>query len=218
MHRVTRSEGEAECSSPVGTLVRAWHSDPATARAVAEMMRTAWARCGSLVFLVVVAAWLVSGCGGSGDRRSGRQAPARDAPAGDAVPLIVVRQGPKVSAYVQVRLKGHALLFKVDTGAGRAIAMRVVHDHKGGVFETVTAVVSRRTGCSAQLAPVAINAWTTGGVALPPTLALSWTSAALAKPGGEPVDGAIGADVLSGFASVTFDFARKRLILSHTES
>jgi hypothetical protein len=72
-------------------------------------------------------------------------------------------------------------------------------------------------GCSARVTPVGIDAWTAGGIALRATAALSSTRAGLAKPEGQKVDGAIGADVLSGFASITVDLAHQRLILSPTE-
>jgi len=322
------------------------------------MMRATWVRSSWVVGQLVLMAWLVAGCGNSTARASARpqQLPAN--PAAKVLPLTVVRQGPKVSAYVRVAIEGQSLLFKVDTGSartvisshvaralhlpergdaltaatlgcavrsqpvyvaewrlgnldlpklaivsqttvdtgskvngtvvsgllgsdilsrlgtvtlnfarhrlvvggdeeprGQVVAMRTTHNRVGGVGETVQATVNKRPGewlidtgaqatllagraaarlgarplgpsvvafgaggCSTRVAPVGIDTWSADGVALPPTAAISAPTAKLASPTGQQIDGVIGADVLGRFASVTFDFAADRLILSRPQT
>lgn len=322
------------------------------------MMRATWVRSSWLVCQLVVVAWMVAGCGSSSARASAKPQQLPASRTARVLPLTVVRQGTKVSAYVRVVVEGQSLLFKLDTGSartvinsqlakalhlpkrgrvltaatlgcavrsqpvyvadwrlgtldlpklaivsqttvnagprvngtvvsgllgsdvlsrlgivtldfahhhliiggdeaprGQTIAMRTTQNRDGGVGETVRAEVNNRPGqwlidtgaevtlltghaatrlgagplgpsvvaygaggCSASVTPVGIDNWTADGVALPPTAAISAPTAQLTNPSGRQIDGAIGADVLSSFASITFDFAADRLILSRPQS
>jgi predicted aspartyl protease len=128
------------------------------------------------------------------------------------IPIIVMRRGFAVRAYVRVMIRGHAYAMVLDSGAGRTVVTDTVSRSlrlpRRGASRLIPAL-----GCSAAVALVAVSRWELAGMTLPKMVILSRPLLGPSRVAGLPVAGALGSDVLSRFETVTFEFSRRRVIL-----
>ncbi len=128
---------------------------------------------------------------------------------GFSVPISVKNSGDGTDLTVEVCIDGKGPFpFIVDTGAEQttitpAIARRLALP-SGGRSQKTAGV-----GCRASATPRRVEEWSTGGVALSPETVLAQRIDGLGGVG-EPV-GLLGADVLSRFGAVRFDFEASQL-------
>lgn len=113
----------------------------------------------------------------------------------------------------KVKVRGRTSTFALDTGASSTtvearLATRAKLKKVGGRV-SVGAV-----SCKAKVQPVKIPKWTVGGVPVPTTVGIS-RSTGLPKQTAGRVNGLLGADVLSSFGQVTFDYTTLQAALGY---
>jgi predicted aspartyl protease len=112
---------------------------------------------------------------------------------------------------VGAKINGRSVRLAVDTGASltgidgaTARLLRLKRFGQSGP-------ISGATGCSVVVHSVSITHWTVGAVTLPSTYALAGPVSL--KYRGFLIQGLLGADVLSSYRQVTFDFTIRRLVI-----
>jgi len=131
---------------------------------------------------------------------------------GQSIPVKLIRPARgAVALLVQASIRGMPVVYAIDTGASTtSIDARTTKQlglQAAGKPRTIAAVSSPTV-----VTPVRIEGWTAGGVKLPSTIVASSRNSFKDKA----VVGVLGADVLSTFGEVTFDFAGQRMTLGGT--
>jgi hypothetical protein len=160
---------------------------------------------GSLLALVL-AAFLVAGCGGS------KSSSTSAVPAGQFdVAIKVIKQGKQVIALVPVTIDGHGpYTFALDTGASQSLVDSAVARELQVKPSSGTHPVAGISNVK-QVHTIKVAHWSVGKVQLPPTTIVEENLPFGNATGG--VQGLLGSDMLSQFDVVTIDYAHGRLLL-----
>ncbi len=131
------------------------------------------------------------------------------------IPITVSEVKGQVEELVNVCVDGKGPFpFEIDTGAGISVVASSLATQLAlpalGASATDDGI-----GCSFTVQPVAIAAWSVGGVNLAPQPVISGTLPDFGIPG-QPV-GLLGSDVLLRFGAVRIDFVHKSMILAGPE-